>query len=821
MSMKYFKKTLAGVFAVAIVASAVPLAPFAPILNSIPITASAEDAPTENYEELPYSDRNLAICDYDIDMWDFEDYCAVSENFKVEAPGYQEPYGINAEDTIISSTNDSLIIDKVEIVVYQGGDITPSSGTMQEADGGIVTITDVNASTLSFGSSSARFSDITVYYKNAGNASAAIPNSTLTYEIDEEGVLTISGDDTALPAFLDSEWNMTEWCGDRSKIKKVVFNTPNLTSIGRGAFYEFENLESIELSSSLIMIGDSAFECCTSLEKIEFPNTLTTIGDSAFYGCEKLESIELPDSLTTLGWGAFGFCHALKSIKLSAAMTSIPEGAFMYAAIESFTIPAGITEIGDFAFGGCPNLKAINVEADNSNYCSVDGVLFNKDKTALMQYPIGNEDAAYTVPDTVTSILEGAFCYAEFLTDITLPDSLTKIEGDAFGGTSIKSITIPDSVTSIGDYAFEECTSLTEITLSDSLKNIGKLAFAECPLLTDIIIPASVTSVGYGVFEDSGLKSVSFECDDEDAIANFNPNKGRNIFDGCTDLETIYVPVGCVDAYKYSDGYKAALGDYIDLIQEMPIAAKGISVAYNGDVTINFHYSVSDSYKNGYVKFNGSDEKVYLTDKKDEKGYYILPISMPAKNMYDEITAQFYDANDEAVGDAVTFDLVTYMDKVKAYNASYTKFVDSFLEYGKQAAAYFGNTNAPVSTKTYDYDSILSQLETEGYNVLPDMDSNYVGATMLLKSTPILRLYYKEAINGLDLGDNGAWDTNEKNADLTFIQKEISAAHFSTTFNGYSVYHYFYKAFESGDEKLMKLCAALYEFSIAASGIMK
>ena len=58
----------------------------------------------------------------------------------------------------------------------------------------------------------------------------------------------------------------------------------------------------------------------------------------------------------------------------------------------------------------------------------------------------------------------------------------------------------------------------------------------------------------------------------------------------------------------------------------------GISVAYNGDVTINFHYSVSDSYMNGYVKFNGSDEKVYLTDKKDEKGYYILPISMPAKN---------------------------------------------------------------------------------------------------------------------------------------------------------------------------------------------
>mgnify|MGYP003315158687 CR=1 FL=1 len=167
--------------------------------------------------------------------------------------------------------------------------------------------------------------------------------------------------------------------------------------------------------------------------------------------------------------------------------------------------------------------------------------------------------------------------------------------------------------------------------------------------------------------------------------------------------------------------------------------------------------------------------------------YAAFPISMPAKNMYDEITAQFYDANDTAVGDAVTFDLVTYMDKVK----------------------------------TYDYASIISTLKADEYDVLSDMNGNYVGATMLLKSTPILRPYYKEAVDGLDLGDNKKWDTNKMNSNLTFIQKEISATNFDTKFNGYSVYHYFCKVFESDDGKLMKLCASLYDFSKAANAISK
>ena len=250
------------------------------------------------------------------------------------------------------------------------------------------------------------------------------------------------------------------------------------------------------------------------------------------------------------------------------------------------------------------------------------------------------------------------------------------------------------------------------------------------------------------------------------------------------------------------------MGDYINLIQEMPTAElKGNSVSYNGDITINFHYLVSESNKNGYVKFSDgfSDDTVVNVEDTvtDANGNCVFPISMPAKNMYDEITAQFYDENHNAVGKKVEFTLTGYMKEVKEYDPNYSDFVDSFLEYGAQAAAYFDVTGAPAG-KTYsdsDFKDISNALEAN-YASTDNMGDTFVGATLLLKSTPKLRLYYKEEVNGLDLGDNEKWDTNEKNPDLTFVQKEISATNFATTFNGYSVYNYIYKAMNSNDASL-------------------
>ena len=118
-------------------------------------------------------------------------------------------------------------------------------------------------------------------------------------------------------------------------------------------------------------------------------------------------------------------------------------------------IPASVVYISKSPFYGCTELNNISVASDNSEYCSVDGVLFNKDKTVLYTYPLGKPDKTYAVPDTVTELYESAFDGCTNLTGITLPNGL-EIIGDyaLLGCSALTDINIPDSVTKIGDLNF-------------------------------------------------------------------------------------------------------------------------------------------------------------------------------------------------------------------------------------------------------------------------------------------------------------------------------------------------------------------------------
>ncbi|MBQ5590731.1 MAG: fibronectin type III domain-containing protein, partial [Clostridia bacterium] len=162
-----------------------------------------------------------------------------------------------------------------------------------------------------------------------------------------------------------------------------------------------------------------------------------------------------------------------------------------------------VTSIGDWAFYGCTSLTNITVNDNNSNYCSVNGVLFNKNKTELTQYPVGNTRTFYSIPDSVTSIGDSAFEGCTKLTSVTIPNSVTSIGNNAFEDcTSLTSVTIGDSVTSIGEEAFYGCDSLTSVTIPDSVTSIGDEAFRGCTLLTKVFVPNSVTSIGTDAFKN-------------------------------------------------------------------------------------------------------------------------------------------------------------------------------------------------------------------------------------------------------------------------------------------------------------------------------
>ena len=249
----------------------------------------------------------------------------------------------------------------------------------------------------------------------------------------------------------------------------------------------------------------------SKIKRVVVGSGVTSIGDSAF-ACSSLTSVSIGDSVTSIGEKAFSVCNRLTSV----------------------TIPDSVTSIDQLAFYGCSNLTGFQVDPQNRNYCSIDGVIFDKSKKTLVLYPSGNPASDYVIPSSVTSIGEKAFYHcSRNLANITIPNSVTSIGDSAFSGcSSLTSVIIPDSVTSIGDDAFSSCRSLTSVTISNSVTSIGKSVFANCRL-ANVTIPNSVTSIGTHAFLRCGyLTSVT--------IPGSVMSIEERAFADCTSLKDVY-----------------------------------------------------------------------------------------------------------------------------------------------------------------------------------------------------------------------------------------------------------------------------------------
>ena len=295
------------------------------------------------------------------------------------------------------------------------------------------------------------------------------------------------------------------------------------------------------------IIGENAFYGCERLQQIYIPESTTSIRQFAFFYCTGLASITIPNSVTSIGGSAFENCTGLKEFIVSAQNQnySTQDGVlfdknkttiiqYPQGKSGTYIIPNSVTSIESSAFYDCTGLKEIIVSAQNQNYSTQDGVLFDKNKTTIIWFPKG-KSGSYTIPNSVTSIGNSDFAYCTGLTSVTIPNSVTSIGGGAFSYcTGLTSVTIPNSVTSIGQFAFRDCTGLTSITIPNSITSIKAYTFDGCGL-TSVSIPNSVISIeDYAFYNCGKLTNVTF--------GNSVTSIGNYAFYGCTGLTSITIP---------------------------------------------------------------------------------------------------------------------------------------------------------------------------------------------------------------------------------------------------------------------------------------
>ena len=392
--------------------------------------------------------------------------------------------------------------------------------------------------------------------------------------------------------------------------KALAYDIAVENADGVTIYYNYLN-DGKELEVTYLYKAHQSYYCSSLVipDEVTYMNRtrkVTSIGEYAFWDCKSLTSVTIPNSATSIGEAAFANCSGLTSI----------------------TIPSSVTNIGISTFGGCKGLTSIKVDNSNAVYSSENGVLFNKAKNTLIQYPKG-KSGSYTIPNNVNSIGNSAFNSCR-LTSITIPNSVTSIGEGAFynciltsvnisdiaawckitfadnsssnplhsahhlflNGVEIKNLVIPNNVTIIRGGAFYGCSGLTSVTIGNSVTSIGNYAFSGCSGLTSITIPNSVTSIGEGAFAGCDIPEVISKI--EKPFRIYGKSSDYNTFSLNTfNNATLCVPVGTINKYKSTEGWK----DFI-FIEE------GTSGSEEPPIEPDKCATPTISYSNGKLSFN-------------------------------------------------------------------------------------------------------------------------------------------------------------------------------------------------------------------------
>ena len=294
------------------------------------------------------------------------------------------------------------------------------------------------------------------------------------------------------------------------------------------------------------------------------PQSVRTIDVSAFRECQQLEEIIIPDKVTSIGRWAFEKCNKLRRIVLPKKLKKLEQLTFRdCSSLSEVVLPSKLEEIEYSTFGGCDSLHFIHlpksvrvitfafslaireftVSPDNKYFSAIDGVLYNKKITKLVEMPTGRKIKLLKIPDSVKVIGANSFRCCSYLQHVVFPKGLKSIGSSAFWGCeSLKEVNLPDGVEYISEEAFQDCKSIRSVKLSKRLKQIGDNAFRGCDNLDSLTIPPSVYHIG-NVSLPLHLKELH--------VGYKDPQKARLYYNPFNEEETIlYVPKGTKEKYQ-------------------------------------------------------------------------------------------------------------------------------------------------------------------------------------------------------------------------------------------------------------------------------
>lgn len=486
-----------------------------------------------------------------------------------------------------------------------------------------------------------------------------------------------------------------------SKITSAILPTTT-TSIGNYAFYFSTALTQVTIPNTVTSIGAYAFNNSTALAALDIPASVTSIGTLAVRDCTGYITVDAGNSVysslngilynkaqTTLIQCPTSISGA---ITLASTTTNLSDGAFNYCiSLTQITIPASVASIGNYVFRGCPALLV--VEAGNTNYSSLNGILYNATKTTLIQCPTSLA-GTITIPSSVTTIGTQAFYDCTLISQVTIPSSVTNINSGAFNNcTELTTATLPAGLLTLGASAFFNCSKLTQAYIPPLVTVINSQAFYNCTSLTQVSIPASVTTIGANAF---------YNCP-----APFTVNASNNYFSSVSGVlfnksktTLIQCPTSQSGAYNIPATVTTIANDAFNNcgnITKVDMASGMLSIGNNAFYNCKAITQVSLPAS---ITSIGTNAFYNCTALSSIYAYWTTPVSLTSANIFgnvDKTTCTLY----VPTGTTATYEAATYwtaFTNIVEFDATPVETSDRtlFSIYPNPASSYFTvTTNQP------------------------------------------------------------------------------------------------------------------------------